>query len=214
MRNLAFVIAVFLPMLVAFFLFLPLKFRVKLLVAPNELGEEVYIKPPLSPWFIPLPMPKRKVGHRAGAPKPKRPNVTGFKVKSTVKTAQRLLATLKEISSAAIKVFSVERLWVFGKIGTGDAFGTAIAAGSLSSASGVALSVLRRKGVSFSANPKVRFVPDYSEPIFRVKVDAIISASVWSMAKVGFSLRRIVGPQIRAVRNVARNQVSKETVEY
>ncbi len=214
MRNLAVLIAVFLPIFAAFFLFLPLKFRLKLLVAPNELDEEVYIKPPLSPWFIPLPMPKRKLRQKADAPGPKRPNVTGFKVKSAVKSAQGLLATLKEISSAATKVFSVERLWVFGKIGTGDAFGTAIAAGSLSSASGVALSVLRRKGVSFSAKPRVRFVPDYTEPIFRVTVDAIISASVWSMAKVGFSLSRIIGPQIRAVRNVARNQVSKETVEY
>ncbi len=214
MRNLLLGIAVIAPIAVALFLFLPLKFRLKLVVTQDKFDQTVYIKPPFSPWFIPLPMPGTKARQRAAALRTSPPGFKAFRVKSAVKAAKGLLTTIKRVSSEAIKAFSVERLWVLGKVGTGDAFNTAIAVGSLGSLSGVTLSLLRRKGVGFTETPRVRFVPDYSEPSFSVNVDAIISASVWAMAKVGFSLRRIIGPQIRAVKSAAKNQVSGETVEY
>ncbi|MGI6642742.1 MAG: DUF2953 domain-containing protein [Bacillota bacterium] len=113
------------------------------------------------------------------------------RVRSFILEFRTLVPHLRKALVKAARAVSVERLKVVGKIGTGDAYYTALMVGSLNSFIGVTLSIVRRMGVRFLKRPQVRFGPVYQEVDVDLDVDIILAASLWDLLKLGWSLRTI-----------------------
>ncbi len=215
------ILALFLALAVLF-LAVPLKARVRARVTLESVDVKVSIKPPILPWFVPLPMPglkgrrtSRAPGTRQSpeareapetreAPKTRKHKEIGLvdRVRSFVLAVRALVPSLREALVRSAEAVLVERIRVVGKVGTGDAFQTALIVAGLNSLFGVTLTISRRKGVRFRQRPQVRFGPAYHGAHLDVGADVIVAASLWDLLKLGWSFRTILKP--------ARHQIHEE----
>ncbi len=178
----------FILLLVAAGLLLPVRVKVRAAGGLKELSVNVWVKPPLWPWYlrtsVRIPKVKKQSGKEAGGgastaapredavPKERPERAAGRDERSLSESLRRArdgiasfknaYPDVKEALSLAMEAATFESVKLTGKVGTGEASDTAILCGTINMLAGVFVSVAQRKGTRFRRKPLIRVDPVFS----------------------------------------------------
>jgi hypothetical protein len=198
--------------LLAVALLLPVRFRFRARFTSGPVAYEAWLRLPLLPWFIRLPM--RPASRReAGGTAPQVEEAEGSfeRMRSFLDSARSALVVLREVYPRLADTFAslgpairVEQFRLSGRAGTGDAFDTALLVGALISFAGILLSLVERKGVRFAERPRVRLAPVFDASFVSVDLLSTVSVVSWRGIRAAF----LLGREIRKMRASSRAFVS------
>ncbi len=185
-------------------LLLPLRFRFWGVVAPGDVRYRAEIRLPLMPWYMALPDIRRK------SKKP--PEAEPREQRSALDSLQKALSAFRQYYPEVAKTASnlartvrVDRFRLSARLGTGDAYDTALLVGGTNAVVGVLLSVAQKKGIEFTERPRVNVVPVYDGMYAAAEFRLATSITPWRGIVAAFRLYRQVKSMQRAAAPVVSN---------
>jgi len=209
------ILALLLVLLVVF-MWSPVRFRLHVAFARGGLRYDAQFKPPLLPWYLNVlrPRPGRRAKRLRGvAQETSAPVETGVldRLKTLAGSARTTLAQfdeiypkIREVVSMALRSVTVDEFRLWAAVGSGDAYETALLAGSLRALSSIGISVARRKGLRFEERPRVSVQPVYHRQHLSAELRVVASVVPWRALVVAVAFYR----QFKQVRR-PRPAVSK-----
>lgn len=214
-------------------LFLPIRIRLGARIGLDRVAIKIAVKPPLVPWYIPLPelarMRSQASGDRPGSRTASRrirsvdpveePAGTvkeqgqydsgrslATKVRDGLSGFRAVLPLFRETLRQVAGSIRVREFRLKGYLGVGDAFQTALLLGGVNSVASLFLKLLRRQGFRFDKKPVVRFRPRYDAIAFSATADIETAISVVDCVKLALGLRRAGRPLLEVAKGPSQSR--------
>jgi hypothetical protein len=207
--------------LLALNVLLPVQFQFDASLAPDRVRYRANLRLPLIPRLFALPdLLARKKRETAAEPEQPEPASSddeegddGFwsrlpEIRRTFEMLMSQYPKIAGLASYAARAASVRKFRVSARVGTGDAYETALLVGALNAGAGVAVGLARRVGIRFTTRPFVRILPVYDRAAASAEISVIVSMVPLRGILAAFRLYR----EIRNAKRVSQSVVSKPAI--